>query len=346
MDCRPYLSFLAPLLLALASPACTVSRGTVSASELERLARADPSERGERVLVLEQTLYDGYDPGPTAAAAVNVALSCSNIPPVQGLERECNLPVVPVRTSSSSDDDDDDDDDGDAGNAAAVAAIAFVLAGTLLAPIAVTEGLRFDGWADLDPHQPLYLVQGRRWVLLSDLEASDLAPGERAVLPNWQSVRRLERRPLDRVGFAFGLELAMARLSAAPDPALWGYGGRITLGGHPFQELGLFAGGHFAYGKTSSEERFLGRAFGSVEYLPLALGVFHAGLFAEAGQGWLFAKATEGSTASGLYGGGGPLFQFALSTRLTLTLRAALQNVSGPDGRYWVPEAGVGLTAF
>lgn len=322
------------ICLAL-GPGCTLRQYEVSHAELRRLAETSPAERGRRVRVLQQTAYDQDELGVDEEEAFDedgalvIVLASSS---EQGRSRE-----------SESDDDEDDE----ASTLAAGAALALLVTGVVLVPVAVTEGVRYDGIVEMTADQPLYLVGADRWVRLEDLSPEDARASVRAVAPDWGGpITRLERRPLDRVGFGYTLELGGAALLPRQDERLAAYGGRLQLGGHPSQQLGVFVGGQFAYGSSSGDRLFLGKLFGAVEFFPAALGIFHAGVFAEGGYSHFVHSRGTSETAPGVYFSAGPLVQLALSTRLALTLRAGMSSIATTWERVWLPEGSLGVAVY
>jgi hypothetical protein len=337
------------LLFGLAQlTACTVHQYEIPHDELERLARAPTEQRGERVRVLQQTWYDQDELVSVDAQQTDAATNTALLAVLRTEEeRRLRERQRDDDNAESDADDGDDDEDDDAARLAGAALAAFAVATVILAPVAVTEGVRHDGYARLQADQPLFLVGPQRWVSLAELGPNDVLGAQRAVAPGWGGrVQTLERRPLDRVGLAYTLEFGGARLPRASDDALLGYGGRLTLGGHPLQELGFFVGGQFAYGSQLGDARFLGKVFGAAEYLPAALGVLHAGLFAEAGLSAYAGNSPRTDDRSGLFVTCGPVLQLALSTRLALTLRAGATNTVTDEGRTWLPEASFGVAVY
>lgn len=317
-------------------PGCTLRQYEISHAELERLAKLSPTERGQRVRVLQQTAYDHDELGVSEEEALDEAPVLILAAASEQRENRENEPK-----------DDADEENDEASDLAAAAALVLLATGVVLVPVAVTEGVRYDGFAAMLADQPLYLVGADRWVRLADLTVEDANSSVRAIAPDWGGpVTRLERRPLDRVGFAYTLELGGAALPPRPDERLGAYGGRLQVGGHPSQELGVFVGGQFAYGSSSEDRLFFGKLFGAVEFLPAALGIFHAGGFVEGGYSH-FVHSQDGSeTAPGAYFSLGPVVELALSTRLALTVRGGMSSIATPWERVWLPEGSLGVAVY
>lgn len=323
------------ICLALA-PGCTLHQYEISRAELERLAETSRAERGQRVRALQQTAYDQDELGVDEEEALDedgalVLVLASSSEQRQSKESESN----------------DDDEDDEASELAAGAALVLLVTGVVLVPVAVTEGVRYDGFVEMTADQPLYLVGADRWVRLEDLSPEDARASVRAVAPDWGGpITRLERRPLDRVGFGYTLELGGAALPPRQDERLAAYGGRLQLGGHPSQQLGVFIGGQFAYGSSSEDRLFLGKLFGAVEFFPAALGIFHAGVFAEGGYSHFVHGRDTSETTPGAYFSAGPVLQLALSTRLALTLRGGMSSIATTSERVWLPEGSLGVAVY
>lgn len=322
---------------------CTASQYEIGRGELKRLSHLDPSERGARVQALQQTAYDqddlsgaGMDDAPTASNTTLVLLANER--------HHRHRDRRQARRRAETDDGDDD-----AESLAGAAAVALAVASVALVPVAITEGVRHDGWVQLPEDQPLYLVGPDRWISLRDLAPEDVALAERAVTPAWSDdVEPLERRPLDRVGLAYTLELSTARLPHPEASPLLGYGGRLSLGGHPTASLGLYVGAQFAYGsapEAAGASAFLGKVFGAAELLPVTLGIFHAGFYGEGGLSGLVQGGETPRKLSEPYVAAGPSFQLTLSTRIALGLRVGATQLLA-SGHAPIPELAFGVAVY
>src|SRR5690606_11694845 len=70
----PRLTWSCVLGMSLAvGPGCTLRQYEISHAELERLAKLSPTERGQRVRVLQQTAYDHDELGVSEEEALDEA---------------------------------------------------------------------------------------------------------------------------------------------------------------------------------------------------------------------------------------------------------------------------------
>ena len=245
---------------------------------------------------------------------------------------------------------------GGAGDAIVLAIVGVAAVGVIAVSAAALEGRRFDGWALVDPDEQLVLVRrrSRLSVPLSALSERDAAAAEYGIIPG--HVRRIERAPLDRRGFAYELELGGARLNTVTGVDSFGFAGRFGFGYFPTQTLGILGGGQVAFGDSSGGPGhglvFNGRVFGELEFLPLHLGRFHAGLYTDLGDALsLHDLADRTHHWWGLYAAAGVLSQVEWTTRLAFDLRAgvaALPAHPGSDAlqRAYVPELSAGLAVY
>jgi hypothetical protein len=212
-----------------------------------------------------------------------------------------------------------------------IAVVAVAIAVVAAVALIASEGVRFEGEADIDPRQPLYLEYdgGRRiTTTLIDLTPEDaaLASGASVKDDEVYGLRQLRRGPLDRRGGAFKLDLGTTAFGLGGD-TVTGPAAHIQIGGFPTQRFGLMADVAVSGGSVTSTSlgplRTVTRHSLSLEAqaFPLALGRFHGGMFAKGGVG------IAGGGPNGLeYGplvGGGLLFELGLTSRLALVARAA-----------------------
>lgn len=234
---------------------------------------------------------------------------------------------------------------GGAGNDSKAAAVAFlVLAATALVTAAVIEGSRFDGWAELHPMQPVHLLGrdgGYTVMPLAWIDPNAATWADRAIVRSsegpWQP---LERAPLSRRGLAYGMYGGFGTLRSADGSLVEGPAWTVQLGGFPTQELGILGTVFFAwrdnqYGATLFETRWTAE----VQYLPIQLGIFHAGLYGGAGFARRFEDAVRvnsqlvaGDDSSGALVGGA-MFQLDFNTRVALTARLDLSYAHGNEMR-------------
>ena len=227
--------------------------------------------------------------------------------------------------------------------------MAFVVAGAVIGiGLAATEGLRFDGWLRLPEEQPLHLVgpNGEHaWLPLWALQPEVAAWAEYGIVSDTDGpIVRLERAPLDRVGFAFSFEAGGAWLNRLePDGtnggALFGFLGRVAIGGFPVPSFGLFLGMGTGIGEGAVEWR----PYLEAQWLPLRLGRVHGGAWTSVGGAF---GSGQGSDFSTFDGSAGVIGQLELTTRLALTLRAGLHIFPDPGAIDVLPEFALGFVVY
>ncbi len=207
---------------------------------------------------------------------------------------------------------------------AVVAIIVVAIAVLAAAGLAVTEGVRYDGAVQISPWQPLHLKipgQGEQVVALGDLQPSQAAAAESATVMDDEGwgMNRVERRPLDRKGLAFKVDVGgLQSLCACYSVA--GVGSHIQLGYFPHHRLGLLASLSLAGGTDDFGHTFQRHSVGAeVQWFPLNLWRLHLGGFGHVGS--QYASDEEAGSRSGLAWGGGAILELALTTRLALMFR-------------------------
>jgi hypothetical protein len=317
----------------LSASGCLSQSYEVSTAELERMVRLPVADRGERLRVTQQTSLhsDGADPEEAPALADDPALVTVGSGGAHSHGRQ--------RASRHS--DWDNDSGGTAEEALATAVVVVAAAATAAVTVGFTEGARFDGWMQAPVDHPLLLVENsgqRRWSRLDTLTPGDLRGVARAVLPDSAGdLQRLERHPLDRVGFVYQLEFG-AESAPLGDPSL-AASGRGGIGVMPAQRFGFLLGAAFSTardaepldeGGSSSTLSFDYRVFLQAEAWPLSVGRWHCGPYAELGYAWAFVdRPLDSRTGEGPMLAFGAALQLDWTTRLALTLRA---------GAAWLPS--------
>lgn len=225
-----------------------------------------------------------------------------------------------------------------------VVAIVIVAVAVLAAAgLAVTEGLRYDGAVQMFAGQPVHLTDAygvERVVALGDLVPADAAQsvgGEVMDDEGW-GLRFLDRRPLDRKGFAFKVDVGSLQSLCACYSAA-GFGSNIQFGYFPHHRAGLLlnlslGGGSDALGRTFQRHSISGEA----QWFPLNLWRFHLGGFGHGGV--QIARESDSLTRTGPAFGGGLILEIALTTRLTLMARGDWTTArTSPDGTSWADTA-------
>jgi hypothetical protein len=187
----------------------------------------------------------------------------------------------------------------------------------------VTEGLRYDGYVQLHPEQPVHLKDrggSQRTVPLATLTAADVAASNDAVVMDDETYgfRFANRRLLDREGFAFKVDMgSLSSLCTCYSAA--GLASNIQFGYFPHHRAGLLATLTLGGGTNALDHTFQ-RHSANVEaqVFPLSWWRFHLGAF---GHGGMQVARDELGTRTGPAWGGGGILEIGLTTRLALTGR-------------------------
>jgi hypothetical protein len=241
---------------------------------------------------------------------------------------------------------------GGGGDDLAVLAIIVVAVAIMAAAgLAVTEGLRYDGFVQLHPEQPVHLKGAsgmERTVPLAALTPADVAASQEALVMDNEGygLRFGARRPLDRKGFAFKVDLgALDSLCACYSAA--GLASNIQFGFFPHHRFGILGGLTLGGGKNALDQTFQRHSANlEAQFFPIGLWRFHLGGF---GHGGTQVARDELGTRNGPAFGGGALLELALTTRLALTGRLDLTVArTAPDGHSWASSAmlGAGLAIY
>ena len=354
--------------LALAA-GCLGPHYEVSPDELRRLARVPPKDRGNRVRAVQNFGFESEPPpadsGPPMAepelvglgVSAHVAARIHNPPPRYRRRPRRTAGIRPGRRGTRDDvpreeveGEDSRGGDGD-GDVDAAAAIAFIVAGAALGVgLAATEGARFDGWLTLPEEQPLHLFgpNGEQvWIPLWGLEPEVADWAEYGVVSEAEGpILRLERAPLDRVGFVFAFEAGVGWLNrpaaGTSNDSTVGFLGRVALGGFPLPELGFLFGVGTGIGDSAVEWR----PHVEIQWLPLRAGRLHGGPWLSAGAALGQGSGPENDDFAVLDTGAGVVGQLELTTRLALTLRAGVHVFPGPGDLDVLPEVTLGVAVY
>lgn len=324
---------LPPVALAMASliplTGCPSQSHRIPKSELYALSQTPPESRGERVRVI-QSLGDSDTP-PQPAPPVRASVSVYVAAPiwVGGTPRYHRYRGGPARGGAVG-----GSRFGGGGVARAQKEEAkawLVVAAVVAGALALTEGIRYDGWAKLHPMQPVHLwgpYGEYTWMPLAHVTPDVAQWADHAVVRSdegpWQP---LGRAPLDRQGFTYSLLLGATEVPLVGADPQSGFLGRFQFGYYPLHQFGIQA--DIAYSWTEDDFNntiFDGRYSLDLDFIPLQAGVFHAGAYGQLGFASLSDDGTSFDETDGLLGAGG-LLQLELTTRLALTARAGLVRV-------------------
>ena len=331
---------------SLIAAGCSVNSYKIPTSELARLAQLPPEARGQHVRVIQEV----------------VASDVPAAPPVSGQTEIVIFPQINVGGSvgggghhAPSHVGSGLGKIGGAGGDGKGAAIAFlVLAATAMVTAAVIEGTRFDGYAQLHPMHPVHLIgkDGSYTVVpLAALDANAAAWAETAVVRSsegpWQE---LDRAPLSRRGFTYGMYGGTGSLRSADGALAMGAAWTVQLGYFPTQEIGILGSVFFGwrdnkFGATLFETRYTGE----LQVLPVQLSILHAGLYGGIGAAYRFEDAVKlagntvipGNESSGALVGGA-MFQLDINTRIALTGRLGIARAHGEQ----MHDALIGISVY
>lgn len=227
---------------------------------------------------------------------------------------------------------------GGSDDLAAIAVIAVAVAVLLAVSFAATEGARYDGAVQLSPWQPVHLKmpgQGEQVVALGDLQPDQAVAAERATVMDDEGwgLNRLERRPLDRKGMAFKVDLgSLQNLCGCYSET--GVGSHIQIGYFPHHRFGILGSLSLGGGTDDQDNTFTRHSINmEAQWFPLNLWRLHFGGFGHVGQ--QFASDVVGGDRNGLALGAGGIIELALTTRLALMFRGdwtSAQIGRAPDG--------------
>jgi hypothetical protein len=203
--------------------------------------------------------------------------------------------------------------------------------------LAVTEGLRYDGHVQLHPQQPVHLREsgGERPIPLAALTPADVAGSDEAVVMDDEAwgFRFAGRRPLDRHGLAFKVELgSLTSLCACYSAA--GLASNIQFGYFPHHRAGILGTLTLGGGTSALAHTFQRHSANlEVQVFPLSWWRLHLGAF---GHGGVQLASDEFGERSGPALGGGVLLEIALTTRLALSGRWDYTSArTAPEDNGW-----------
>jgi len=328
---------------SLIASGCSVNSYKIPTSELSRLAQVPPEARGQHVRVIQEV----------AASDVPAA------PPVSGETQIVFVPQIEVggsvhRAPAHGGGLGLGKINGAGGDGKGAAIAFLVLAATAMVTAAVIEGSRFDGYAQLHPMHPVHLIgkDGTYTVMpLAWIDANAAAWADTAVVrPSEGPWRELDRAPLSRQGFTYGMYGGTGSMQSAVGDLGMGPAWTVQLGYFPTQEIGILGSVFFGWRDNRFGARlFESRYTGELQVLPVQLGILHAGVFGGAGEAYRFEDAirlTGGQVVPGneasLALTGGAMFQLDINTRLALTGRLGIAYAHGEQ----MHDALIGLSVY
>ena len=219
--------------------------------------------------------------------------------------------------------------------------VAFLIIVALLATIGMvaTEGARYDGSVAMYPWQPIHLKDAsgqEREVPLAQITPADAAAASKAVVMDDEGwgLMRLGRRPLDRKGFAFKMDVGMMHSSCTSCLSADGFGVDVQLGYFPHSMVGVLGTWAFSGGSDSDLRSYYRHNLAvEVQAFPIALYRLHLGGFGHAGV--QYADDALAPARNGAAFGGGLLVEIDLTSRLALSLRGDYTSAHVSPTRGW-----------
>lgn len=214
---------------------------------------------------------------------------------------------------------------GGGGGKDELAALLIVVALLATVGMVATEGARYDGTVALYPWQPVHLKDSagqEREIPLAQLTPADAAVASTALVMDDEGwgLMRLGRRPLDRKGFAFKMDLGLMRSACTSCLSADGLGVNVQLGYFPHSMVGVLGTWAYSGGSDSAGESYYRHNLAvEVQAFPIALWRLHIGGFGHAGT--QYADDALGGRRNGAAFGGGVLLEIDLTSRLALSLR-------------------------
>ena len=228
-------------------------------------------------------------------------------------------------------------------------ALLVVLALAATVGMIATEGARYDGHVAMYAWQPVHLQDGNgqeREVPLAQITPADAATTTKAEVMDDEGwgLLRLGRRPLDRKGFAFKMDVGGFH-SSSSNLAADGTGLNLQFGYFPLHQVGVLGAWSFSGGSDSASKTFSRNNLAlEAQVFPMGIWRLHLGGFGHVGV--QYADDASG-TRNGTALGGGLALEIGLTARLALTLRADYTTAKiAPTGGWQAGElftAGVAI---
>lgn len=358
--------------LCYGTSGCLSNRYAISQQELARLAQLPPETRGDRVYVVQAMGERREDPVEVAPpetaqddhdAAIRLGLDLGvmvtpgpggghhggwhhggGAPSGGGISapppsRQAPPPSRHHGGSGHSFSGGGGDGGTDALTGAVVAAIVIIAAVVVLSAVglAVNEGVRYDGAIKTYSEQPVHLkdAYGNEFVVpLSQLVPAHANQAVKAEIMDDEGwgLRMVGRRPLDRKGAAFKLDMGSVQAFCKTCYSAAGFAANLQFGYFPHHRAGLLATVSLSGGTNALGKSFQRHTIGlEGQWFPLGLWRFHLGAFGHGG--WQIGREEDSLSRTGPAFGGGAILEIALTTRLALTARADWTTAdNAPEG--------------
>lgn len=306
---------------------CSSNTYKIPGKELARIATLAPEAKSARVRVMQE--LDDTDVGPEQPVTAQTTVIFFPSINVTGPHRRRHYvtnstwggsgPSGHVRGGGVK-------LGGGGGDGKGAAIAILVVAAAALIIVAGVEGSRFDGFTNLHPMHPVYLVgkDGERvvmpiaWIDPATAEWADYGLVRRTDGP-WNE---LERAPLDREGWNYSLFGGIGTFESADGNKARGVATTIQLGYFPVHPVGIVGSVFFGWRDNAvNETLFESRYTLEVQGYPVHVGPLQAGLYGGGGAAYRFEDGIPGgNSGSGALIGGGML-QLDVNTRIAISAR-------------------------
>jgi hypothetical protein len=333
------------LIAAMIHGGCLSQTYQIHKGELARLAATPPEQRGARVEVEQELFGSELEAAPPVTSNTQIVIvGAVDLGPDRGYSRP-----RPVRGSGGSrgGSGGGGGSSGKAGDAKDAAVAVLVLATFGLIIVAAVEAQRYEGTVQLHPMHPVHLFgyDGNYAIVpLAQIDAGTVQWARSAVIrSNEGPFLVLDRAPLRRTGWTYGVHFGLSQLASADGSKTSGPNGVIHLGYFPNQQLGILGTASFAWRENDLQQTLYEQRYGmELQFLPLAAGILHAGGYGGVGLASRLEDGYVGGDDSGIALHGGALLQLDVNTHIALTARLGLHT--GHDE--WLSEATIGMSVY
>lgn len=342
------------LAASLLVTGCASSTYKIPGYELERLAQQPPDSRAQHVRV-QQELGDTDvgPPQPVTAETQVVIFPQINVYGPHARRRHYYTNSswggggTSVRGGSGGSGGGSGLNLNGAGDGKGAAIAVLVVAAVGLVAVAAVEGSRFDGYAQLHPMHPVYLVgrDGDHVVLpLAWIDPQTAQWAKYGLVRRHEGPwRELERAPLDREGWNYSLYGGIGTFESADGSKGRGTATTIQLGYFPSHPIGIVGSVFFGWRDNARDlTLFESRYTLELQGYPIHTGPLQVGGYLGGGAAYRFedgfSNGNSGSTA--LIGGG--MLQLDVNTRIALTARLGVTRAHGER----MTDAMVGLSVY
>ncbi|QRK07880.1 hypothetical protein JQX13_49265 [Archangium violaceum] len=366
-------------LVAVMTSGCLGHFYEIPRTELERLARTPPEERGQGVYAVQRfstaeeptpappwapvtgepppgyylSLHGHWMPSfyvdygePYYAPPTYRAPAVHDATPVSGAPSGGSVTSVGSSAGSSL----------DAIKAADRLLVVAVVVGVAVGVgLAATEGLRYEGTVAVHPHHPLHLWHGdgsQSIVALDELSPEHLQGIDSATVSGREGAGMWLRgaAPINRAGFSYQFGAGEDTFTLPGRQSLRSLGFRFALGYYPSRKFGILADSRLQFDDDALNGFYNVRLGLEAQWYPISLWRLHLGPFVGGGQSWSASAGATLPTTQGQrpYVSFGGLAELELSTRLGLTFRWTQDwlPTASADTRDFISSWSVGFAVY